>query len=124
MTAPIGPVRASLIGAYVDLRTDTDYTDEPITSDHGVVKATVVDGALAWRIVPKLEIEGSVGWTHIRSQRVQADALPLDTDVGNAGIRAVYQLTDSIDASLRGSHDFANARGNAIRFGGGVAYRF
>lgn len=124
LTAPFGPVRGTLIGAYVDLRTDTDYTNAPITSDSGRVRAGVLDAALAWRVVPEIEIEGSVGWTHVGSQRVQADALPLDTDTGAVGARLTYSLSEALDATLRGSQDFANDRGNGFRFGGGLAYRF
>lgn len=124
LTAPLGPVRGTLTGAYVDLRTDTDYTNASITHDSGRVRASVLDAALAWRVLPRLEIEGSVGWTHVDTQRVQADALRLDTDTGNLGLRVTYGLTESLDATLRGSQDFANERGNGVRFGGGLAYRF
>lgn len=124
LTAPFGPVRGTLIGAYVDLRTDTDYTNASIANDSGRVRASVLDAGLAWRVLPKIEIEGSVGWTHVDTQRVQADALRLDTDTGTVGARLTYSLTEALDATLRGSHDFVNDRGNGFRFGGGLAYRF
>ena len=124
LTAPYGPVRGTLIGAYVDLRSDTDYTNAPITNDSGHVRASVLDAALAWRVLPKIEIEGSVGWTHVDTQRVQADALRLDTDTGTVGARLTYSLTEALDTTVRGSQDFVNERGKGFRFGGGLAYRF
>jgi hypothetical protein len=124
LTAPVGPVQATLLGAYVDVSTETDYSNAPIASDSGRVKASLLDASLAWRTTPDIEIGGSIGWTHVSSQRVQADALPLDADVGTAGLRVTYSLTEALDASLRGSHDFANDRGDGFRFGGGLAYRF
>lgn len=124
LTAPVGPVNATVIGAYVDIRTDSDYSNAPIASDSGRVKATLLDASLAWRMIPEIEIGGSIGWTHVASQRVQAEALPLDTDTGTAGVYVSYRLTESFDVSLRGGHDFANKRGNGTRFGGGLAYRF
>jgi hypothetical protein len=130
LTAPVGPVNASLLGAYVDLRTSSEYTNDPnfsatpTSSDSGSVKASLLDASVAWRMTPDIEIGGSIGWTHITAQRVQADALPLDTDTGTVGAHVSYRLTDSLDVSLRGSQDFANRRGNGTRFGGGLAYRF
>jgi hypothetical protein len=124
LTAPAGPVQATLLGAYVDIATDTDYSNAPIASDSGRVKATLVDASLAWWMTPDIEIGGSIGWTHVSSQRVQADALPLDTDTGTVGLRVTYRLTRALDAALRGSQDFANDRGDGFRFGGGLAYRF
>ncbi len=124
VTAPVGPVNATLLGAYVDIRTDSDYSNAPIAGDSGRVKASLLDASVAWRMTPEVEIGGSIGWTHVASQRVQADALPLDTDTGTVGVHISYRLTEFLDAMLRGSHDFANDRGNGARFGGGLAYRF
>jgi hypothetical protein len=75
-------------------------------------------------VTDRLQLGGGLGWTDIPAQRVQADALALDDSWGNASASATYRLTDKIDASLRGGHDFANARGDGFRLGAGLGYRF
>jgi hypothetical protein len=124
LTAPAGPVQLSLTGAYVFLRTHTDYTGAPIDSDNGRVNARVLSLGATWWLTDRLQLGGGLGWTDIPAQRVQADALALDDSWGNASASATYRLTDKLDASLRGGHDFANARGDRFRLGAGLGYRF
>ena len=123
-TAPLGPVQLSLTGAYVLLRTHTDYTGAPIDSDKGRVNARVLSLDAGWWASDRWRLGGGVSWTDIPAQRVQADALPLDSAWGHASAGVTYRLTDQLDASLRGGHDFANARGDGFRLGAGLGYRF
>lgn len=123
-TAPVGPVQLNLTGAYVWLRTSTDYTGAPIESDNGRVNAFVIGFDAGWWATDRWRIGGGVSWTDIPAQRVQADALPLDDSWGHVSASVTYLLTDKLDASLRGGHDFANARGDGFRLGAGLGYRF
>jgi hypothetical protein len=124
LTAPVGPVELSAVAAYVDLHSETDYDNAPVASDSGHVHATSASLNAKYWVTPKLEIGASVGWTDVVSQRVQAAALPLDSDWANVGLAMRYRLTDSLDVSASGSRDFANDGGNGARFGAGLAYRF
>ncbi len=124
LTAPVGPVQLSLTGAYVFLRTHTDYTGAAIDSDNGRVNARVLSFGASWWVTDRFQLGGGLGWTDIPAQRVQADALALDDSWGNASASATYRLTDKLDASLRGGHDFSNARGDGFRLGAGLGYRF
>jgi hypothetical protein len=123
-TAPLGPVQLSLAGAYVWLRTHTDYTGAPIDSDNGRVNARVLSLEAGWWATDRWKFGGGVSWTDIPAQRVQADALPLDSAWGHVSANVTYRLTDQLDASLRAGHDLANARGDGFRLGAGLGYRF
>jgi hypothetical protein len=125
LTAPIGPVQLSLLGGYVHIERESDYSDPTLPdNDDASMNLWVVNGGADWHITSDLSLGASVGWTQITDQDTQFGAVPLDEEWGSIDGHASYQLFDGFEVTVRGGHDFDNSQGNGFRVGGGIAYRF
>jgi hypothetical protein len=128
LAGPVGPVDLVLLLAYARLRSETDYRRPQLNngdfSDSGQVNSRLADISVGYWIGPSLKIGASLGWTEVLSQRTQSTALALDDDWGTLGISATYRATPQLDVSLSADRDIENARGNGLRFGGGLTWRF
>jgi hypothetical protein len=125
LTAPLGPVRLSLLGGYVHIERESDYSDPTLPDDDkAAMDLWVINGGADWHITRDLTVGATVGWTEITNQDTQFGAVPLDEEWGSVDGHARYQLFDGFEVTVRGGHDFDNSQGNGFRIGGGFAYRF
>ncbi len=125
LTAPVGPVQLSLLGGYVHIESETDYSDPTLPDgDEASMDLWVVDFGADWHITPKLRLGANVGWTEITDQDTFTGAVPLDEDWGSVDGHLGYQLFDGFEIVVRGGSDFNNSQGNTTRIGGGISYRF
>lgn len=125
LTAPVGPVQLSLLGGYVHIERESDYSDPLLPdNDRASMDLLVANFGADWRITPDLRLGADVGWNEITDQDLQFGAVPLDEEWGSVGGHLGYQLFDGFEVTLRGSQDFDNSQGNGFRVGGGLAYRF
>lgn len=125
LTAPVGPVQFSLLGGYVHIERESDYSDPTLPdNDDASMDLWVINGGADWHITSDLTLGASVGWTEITDQDTQFGAVPLDEEWGSVDGHATYQLFDGFEVTVRGGHDFDNSQGNGFRVGGGIAYRF
>lgn len=128
LAGPVGPVDLALLVAYARLRSKTDYRRSQLnngdSSDSGQVNSRLADFSIGYWLADSVKIGASLGWTEVLSQRTQSTALALDDDWGTLGANVMWRIRPDLDLSLRADHDIENARGNSLRFGGGVAWRF
>lgn len=128
LAGPVGPVDLALLVAYARLRSKTDYRRSQLnngdSSDSGQVNSRLADFSIGYWLADSVKIGASLGWTEVLSQRTQSTALALDDDWGTLGANVMWRIRPDLDLSLRADHDIENARGNSLRFGGGLAWRF
>lgn len=125
LTAPIGPVQLSLLGGYVHIERESDYSDPLLPdNDRASMDLWVANFGADWHITGDLRLGANVGWTEITDQELQSGAVALDEEWGSVDGHVGYQLFDGVEVTLRGGHDFDNSQGNGYRIGGGLAYRF
>lgn len=128
LAGPLGRLDLALLVAYARLRSETDYRRPQLNngnfSDSGQVDSRLADFSVGYWIGDSVKIGASIGWTEVLSQRTQSTSLSLDDDWGTLGMSATWRATPQIDLSLRADRDIENARGNGVRFGAGLAWRF
>lgn len=125
LTAPVGPVQFSVLGAYSYIERESDYSDPTLPdNDRASMDLWLINGAADWHASPDVTIGANVGWTEILDQDLQTGAVALDEAWGSAGGHVTYRLLDGFELTVRGGHDFANSQGDGFRVGGGIAYRF
>lgn len=125
LTAPVGPVQLSLLGGYVHIERESDYSDPLLPdNDQASMDLWVANFGADWHITGDLRLGANVGWTEITEQELQSGAVALDEEWGSVDGHVAYQLFDGFEVTLRGGHDFDNSQGNGYRVGGGIAYRF
>lgn len=125
LTAPVGPVQFSLLGAYSYIERESDYSDPTLPdNDRAGMDLWLINGGADWHVSPDITIGASVGWTEILDQETQTGAVPLDEEWGSVGGHLIYRLLGGLELTVRGGHDFANSQGDGFRVGGGIAYRF
>ncbi len=125
LTAPVGPVQLSLLGGYVHIERESDYSDPLLPdNDRASLDLWVASLGADWHVTPDLRLGANLGWSEITDQDPQAGGVELDEDWGSADGHLAYQLFDGFEVTIRGGHDFGNSQGNGFRIGGGIAYRF
>ena len=125
LTAPVGPVQFSLLGAYSYIERESDYSDPTLPdNDRASMDLWLVNGGADWHISSEFTLGANVGWTEILEQDLQTGAVALDEEWGSVGGHLIYRLLDGLELTVRGGHDFANSQGDGFRVGGGIAYRF